>query len=221
MSVGELVGDSLQFRVGSRVIIDGASVRAEPGQLTGIRGPSGSGKSTLMALLAGLLRPDAGSVTLGGAPVTVGDLALRQRVGLVLQGYGLVSALTARENIAVTLQARGVGRAEVRRRTSEVLDQVGLTDVAGHLVDELSGGQQQRVAVARALITEPDVLFADEPTGELDPDNRARMLALLEDRARAGAIVLVASHDPEVFESCSATATLDAGRVVRVDSTPR
>jgi putative ABC transport system ATP-binding protein len=212
--VGELVGENLRYRVGRRVIIDGASLRAGAGRLTGIRGPSGAGKSTLLALLGGLLRPEEGAVRLDGSAVRVGDLALRRRVGLVLQGYGLVSALTARENVAVPLQARRMGRAEVRRRTAAALDAVGLTDVAGHLVDELSGGQQQRVAVARALAGQPDVLLADEPTGELDADNRARILGLLGDIAHAGAIVVVASHDPDVFESCEATVDLEAGRVI-------
>ncbi len=214
MTAHEIVGESLQYRIGDRLILDGVTVRAVAGQILAVRGPSGAGKSTLLALLGGLIRPAAGAVSLDGAPVVVGDLALRRRVGLVLQGYGLVSALTARENIAITLQARATVRSEVRDRTDDALAEVGLTDVAEHLVEDLSGGQRQRVAIARALVVRPEVLLADEPTGELDSDNRTRMIDLLDATARRGAIVVVASHDPEVVERCDAVATLEAGRLV-------
>jgi putative ABC transport system ATP-binding protein len=214
MTAHRLAGSGLHYRVADRVILDGVSLQAHAGELFGIRGPSGAGKSTLLALLAGLTAPAAGAVTLDDAPVVVGDLALRRRVGLVLQGYGLVTALTARENVAVTLQARGIDRVEVRRRTDEALAAVGLAELATHLVEDLSGGQQQRVAVARGLVVRPDVLIADEPTGELDADNRIRVLELLSGCARAGAIVVVASHDPDVMERCDSICTLEAGRVV-------
>ena len=220
MSAHDLRGDALQYRVGDRLIVDNVRVHAVAGAMLGIRGPSGAGKSTVLALLGGLIRPAAGEVTLDGAPVVVGDLALRRRVGLVLQGYGLVTALTARENIAVTLQARGVERAEVRRRTDAALADVGLSEVAEHLVEDLSGGQQQRVAIARGLVVQPDVLLADEPTGELDADNRTRVLDLLDGCARSGAIVVVASHDPDVIERCASVCTLEAGRMV-VDAASR
>lgn len=214
MSARELVGDALRYQVGDRRILDGVAVRATAGEILGIRGPSGAGKSTLLALLGGLIRPASGHVTLDGAPVVVGDLALRRRVGLVLQGYGLVTALTARENVAITLQARRTDRAEVRRRTDEALADVGLAEVAEHLVEDLSGGQRQRVAIARGLVVRPEVLLADEPTGELDADNRTRVLDLLDGCARRGAIVVVASHDPDVVERCDAVCTLEAGRTV-------
>jgi putative ABC transport system ATP-binding protein len=120
----------------------------------------------------------------------------------VLQGYGLVAALTAHENVAVVLQAAGVPRAEVTARADAVLERVGLATVAGHLIEDLSGGQQQRVAVARALVTAADVLLADEPTAQLDAENRALVVSLLIERARAGAAVVIASHDPDVVGSC-------------------
>ena len=126
----------------------------------------------------------------------VGDFDLRRRIAVVLQGYGLVTALTGRENIAITLQARGASRDQVRERTAEVLEQVGLSDVADHLIEDMSGGQQQRVAVARALVGAPEVVLADEPTAELDAENRERIVALLTEHARSGAIVVIASHDP-------------------------
>jgi putative ABC transport system ATP-binding protein len=157
----------------------------------------------LLAILGGLIAPSAGTVTLDGAPVGPGSgFAQRRRFGLVLQGYGLVAALTAHENVAVVLQAAGVPRAEVTARVEAVLERVGLAAVAGHLIEDLSGGQQQRVAVARALVTAADVLLADEPTAQLDAGNRELIVALLIERARAGAAVVIASHDPDVVGAC-------------------
>jgi putative ABC transport system ATP-binding protein len=212
--VSILSARGLRYHVGDRTIVEGVDVDALGGAMLAICGPSGAGKSTVLTLLGGLLPPDSGTVTLDDAPVGVGDVALRQRVGLVLQGYGLVTALTARENVAITLQARRVARDEVRRRTAGVLEQVGLTDVADHLIEDLSGGQQQRVAIARALVGEPDVLLADEPTAELDADNRERIVALLSAHARRGAIVVLASHDPDVVAYSDDMVELDGGRVV-------
>jgi len=130
------------------------------------------------------------------------DLALRRRFGLVLQGYGLVAALTARENVAVVIQEARLPRAEVRSRVEAVLQRVSLGPVADHLVEDLSGGQQQRVAVARALVTDGDVVLADEPTAELDADNRGLIVSLLVERARTGTVVVIASHDPDVVDAC-------------------
>ncbi len=198
-----LTGSDLRYTVGDRTILDGVSVHASSGRVLAVRGPSGSGKSSLLAMLGGLVAPSGGTVTLDGTPVTPGiDVALRRRIGFVLQGYGLVAALTARENVAVVLQAARVPRAEVRSRVQAVLERVGLAPVADHLVEDLSGGQQQRVAVARALVTAADVLLADEPTAELDADNRGLIVSLLIERARAGAVVVIASHDPDVVDAC-------------------
>jgi putative ABC transport system ATP-binding protein len=198
-----LAGTDLRYAIADRTILDGISLQASSGQVLAVRGPSGSGKSSLLAILAGLTAPSGGTVTLDGARVAPGgDLAVRRRFGLVLQGYGLVAALTAHENVALALQAAGLLRAEVRSRVHAVLENVGLAPVADHLVEDLSGGQQQRVAVARALVTAADVLLADEPTAELDADNRGLIISLLLERARAGAAVVIASHDPEVVDAC-------------------
>jgi putative ABC transport system ATP-binding protein len=209
-----LLARGLTYRVGDRTIVDRVDVDAHTGALLAVCGPSGAGKSTLLTMLGGLITPDNGEVRLDDSPVRVGDLAMRRRIAVVLQGYGLVTALTGRENIAITLQARGATRPQVRERTAQVLEQVGLTDVADHLIEDMSGGQQQRVAVARALVGAPEVLLADEPTAELDAENRERIVALLRDHARSGAIVLVASHDPDVVAACDDLLELDAGRVV-------
>ncbi|MDT4921648.1 MAG: putative transport system ATP-binding protein [Pseudonocardiales bacterium] len=214
MTAQALTGTGLSYEVGGRVIVDRVDVRADAGRLLAICGPSGAGKSSLLALLGGLLSPSAGEVHLDGTAVTGADQQMRRRISMVLQGYGLVSALTARENVAIPLQARRVGRDDVRRRTAAALAEVGLADVADHLIEDMSGGQQQRAAVARALAAAPDVLLADEPTAELDADNRERIVSLLVGLGRAGAIVVIASHDPDVVSRCDAVLELDAGRVV-------
>jgi ABC-type multidrug transport system ATPase subunit len=211
----DLVGTDLRYEVDGKTIIDGVSVTSVGGRLLGISGPSGAGKSTLLALLAGLIGPTSGSITLGETPVVVGDLALRRRIGVILQGNGLATALTARENVAIALQTRGFARADVAARASAGLDDVGLADVADHLIEELSGGQQQRVAVARALVSAPELLLADEPTAEVDAENRERIVSRLTALARAGSIVVIASHDPDVLARCDDVLTLDAGRPAR------
>jgi heme ABC exporter ATP-binding subunit CcmA len=197
-----LEGSDLRYAVGDRTILDGISVRATSGRLLAVRGPSGSGKTSLLTMLGGLIAPSAGTITLDGAPVTPDRHALRRRFGFVPQGYGLVAALTARENVAVVLQAAELPRAQVRSRVQAVLDRLGLAPVADHLVEDLSGGQQQRVAVARALVTAAEVVLADEPTAELDADNRELVVSLLLERARAGGVVVIASHDPDVVDAC-------------------
>ncbi len=198
-----LSGTDLRYAVGDRTILDGISLQASSGRVLAVRGPSGAGKSSLLTILGGLIAPSSGTVTLDGAPVAPGsDLLLRRRFGFVLQGYGLVTALTARENVAVVLQAARVPRAEVRSRVQVVLDRVRLAPVADHLVEDLSGGQQQRVAVARAVVTTADVVLADEPTAELDADNRELVVSLLTECAHAGAVVVIASHDPDVVDAC-------------------
>ena len=197
-----LTASDLRYVVGDRTILDGISVQASSGRVLAVRGPSGSGKSSLRTMLAGLVAPSGGTVTLDGARVTPGSDVLRRRFGFVPQGYGLVAALTARENVAVVLQAARVPRAQVRARVQAALESVGLAPVADHLVEDLSGGQQQRVAVARALVPAAEVVLADEPTAELDADNRRLVVSLLLERARTGGVVVIASHDPDVVDAC-------------------
>ena len=198
-----LTGSHLRYAIGERTILDDVSMHASSGRVLAVRGPSGSGKSSLLAMLGGLLAPSGGTITLDGARVIPkSDVALRRRFGFVLQGYGLVAALTARENVAVVLQAARMPSPQVCSRVQAVLERVRLAPVADHLVEDLSGGQQQRVAVARALVTAADVLLADEPTAELDAENRGLIVSLLIERARAGAAVVIASHDPEVVDAC-------------------
>jgi putative ABC transport system ATP-binding protein len=194
----ELVAEDVGCSRGGVVILEGFSLRVGPGEMVALVGPSGSGKSTALAILAGLERPERGHVSLSGQPVSTGD-----DVGLVLQSYGLVGLLTAEENVEIVLQARRMTAREVHARSARALTDLGLGAHADHLVDELSGGQQQRVAIARALVTEPRVVLADEPTAELDATNRAFVMGALDDARRRGAIVVLATHDPDVAGRCT------------------
>ena len=190
-------------------ILDGVSVDVRPGEVLAVTGPSGSGKSSLLALLAGLEQPDGGSVVHGTAPMD----GVPDSFGLVLQGYGLVTLLTAAENVEVALQARRMPSSLVRSRAAAVLAAVGLDHVADHLVEELSGGQQQRVAVARALVTEPAVLVADEITAELDTATKDIIARLVLEQAAAGVAVVLATHDLELAARCDRQVHLVDGRV--------
>ncbi|MGI8880696.1 MAG: ABC transporter ATP-binding protein [Jatrophihabitans sp.] len=192
-----LSATGVSFRRGGRNILDGVSLKVEPGTSLAVTGPSGSGKSSLLALLAGLETPDEGTVR-REPPDAV--------LGLVLQAYGLVGLLTGAENVEIALQRRlrdgRLDRAEIRRRATEALDTVGLSAVADHLVEELSGGQQQRVAIARALAVRPGIVLADEFTAELDDVSRAHAVQVVLDVARRGGIVVVATHDPQIAAAC-------------------
>jgi ABC-type lipoprotein export system ATPase subunit len=165
------------------------------GQPLAVTGPSGAGKTTLCLMLAGVLDPTDGRVLLDGVPID----SARVSVGLVLQTHGLIAGLTAAENVALPLQARGLARHDIARRTAAALASVGLATEAGRPVDELSGGERQRVGVARAVAGDPQVLIADEPTAELDAHNRGRVADLLTGATAVPRIVVVASDDPEIL----------------------
>ena len=183
-----------------------------------VMGASGAGKSTLLALLAGLDEPTSGRVRLAGNDLTAldedGRAAVRARhVGFVFQSFHLVPSLTALENVMLPLEL--AGRADARAAALEVLARVGLQERVGHYPRQLSGGEQQRVAIARAFVTRPDVLFADEPTGNLDASTGARIMDLLFGlNADAGATLVLVTHDRELAARCARVIRLDAGRVV-------
>lgn len=184
--------------------LDDVSVSIRRGEVVGIAGPSGSGKSTLLHLLAGLDSPTEGTVTLAGTDIS--SLSERQRtqlrlehVGIVFQHFYLLSSLTARGNIALPLVEQGVPAKTRRRRADELLERVGLADRGDHRPGSLSGGEQQRVAIARAMATEPDLLIADEPTGELDTQTGEQVLSLMTELTDERAVVL-ATHDSQVLE---------------------
>jgi putative ABC transport system ATP-binding protein len=196
--------------------VDGISLAIEPGSSVAITGPSGCGKSTLLGLVAGLETPAAGTVTLGGEEISSlpekARAALRRReIGLVFQADNLQPFLTALENVALALALRG---GDGYGRCVEVLEELGLGDEAGKLPDELSGGQRQRVAVARALVNEPCVVLADEPTGSLDAGNSEAIVDLLRGAQHAtGATLVVVTHDPDVARRLDRTVALLDGKV--------
>ncbi|GAA2088411.1 ABC transporter ATP-binding protein [Actinomadura alba] len=205
-----LCGQNLGHVVDGRWILDDVSVSVTAGERVALIGPSGSGKSTLLGLLAGIIRPTQGRVLFRGEPV---DGDRRRQIALILQGYGLVSLLTAEENIEVVLHATGHSPAEARRTAAEALETVGLGPFATHLTDQLSGGQQQRMAVALALARRPAVILADEPTAEQDPVHRDLVLDRLLAQADRGAALVLATHDPEVADRCDRIVRLDDGRL--------
>ena len=213
VAAGELVADRVVVRRGGRAVVDGVSLEVEPYRVVAVSGPSGAGKTTLLSVLAGVLPADDGTLTFAGAPVRAGDHVHLARVGYVPQTYGLVAVLTAAENIEVALRVRGIGGEEARERAVEALARVGLDQMADRLVGQLSGGQRQRAAVARGLGVRPELLIADEPTSELDGDNRDVVVAALHAEAARGAAVVVATHDPEVAERADAIVELHDGKV--------
>lgn len=184
-------------------------------------GASGSGKSTLMNLLGGLDRPTSGTITVGGKQVSKLDktgltLYRRHQVGMIFQSFNLISSYTAIENVAFPLLFCGVYKTERNRRASEMLEEVGLSSRGGHLPSELSGGEQQRVAVARALINEPQLLLADEPTGNLDSKNARQIVKMLSGlNTEHGLTVIMISHEENLLrEFASDLVRLGDGKII-------
>jgi putative ABC transport system ATP-binding protein len=207
-----LKAHGLRYARNGQEILANVDVTIEPGESLAVTGPSGSGKTTLLALLSGLAVPTAGEVYLDGKTLTkFAGPALG--VAVVLEGYGLVSLLTAAENVEIALGAAGRPAATALSTARSVLARLGLEAHADQLIEELSGGQQQRTAVARALALEPRLLIADEPTAELDPAARALALAAMFAVAASGGSLILATHDPEVAARCDRIIDLRAGHV--------
>ena len=194
----------------------------EPGEFAFLVGPSGAGKTTLLKLINREVRPTSGEVFIDGIPAHAIKASriseLRRRVGVVFQDYKLLPRLTALENVAFALQVGDlrVSDEEAHDRALDALEAVGLGDRADAFPDQLSGGQQQRVAVARAVVAQPPLLIADEPTGNLDLETAWQIMDLLEDIARFGTTVLVATHNLEIVKRLQRRVlTLVEGRLVR------
>ncbi len=200
------------------VILDGVSFAIAAGEAVAIVGASGSGKSTLLGLLAGLDLPSSGGVTLAGESLNAldedGRARLRgQKVGFVFQSFQLLPSLNALENVMLPLELADAGDADVR--ATEILRKVGLGERLGHYPRQLSGGEQQRVALARAFVTRPAVLFADEPTGNLDTETGAQIIAILFDLNRQlGTTLVLVTHDEKLAARCDRTLRLRAGKLV-------
>jgi putative ABC transport system ATP-binding protein len=198
--------------------LDGVSLRIEPGEYVAIMGSSGSGKSTLMNILGCLDAPTAGRYVLDGTDVRdIGedDLAdLRNlKIGFIFQSFNLIPRTSALANVELPLTYAGVTRAERRRRAVEALTAVGMADRMGHQPSELSGGQQQRVAVARAIVTNPSLILADEPTGALDSHSTADVLRIFDNLNRQGRTVVLITHESEVAAHTRRTVRLADGRI--------
>jgi putative ABC transport system ATP-binding protein len=214
----ELVDAVREYETGGETVraLDGVSVSVGRGDSVSIIGPSGSGKSTMLNLLGLLDAPDSGTVHLGGRDVT--DIDDRERtdarkdsIGFVFQDFFLIPTLTAVENVEVPTM---FDRRDARDRAVALLERVGLGDRLDHRPDELSGGQKQRVAIARSLINDPEVLLADEPTGNLDRETGTSILELFDEVRTEGVAVITVTHDPLVTEYTERTVELVDGRVV-------
>jgi putative ABC transport system ATP-binding protein len=216
----ETVG--LRKRFGSREVgvlaLRGVDLTVRKGEFLAVMGPSGSGKSTLLSILGCLERPTSGDYRLSGEDVARFDerkaaRVRRERIGFVFQTFNLLPRTTAIENVELPLVYARVPRAERRERASSALGAVGLQDRAQHLPNQLSGGQQQRVAVARAVVTRPDVVLADEPTGNLDSASAAEVLDVLSEVHASGATLVMVTHSREVAERATRIVHMLDGRI--------
>jgi len=217
----ELTGVSRTWDVGGRPVhaLRDVTLSIAAGEYLAVMGPSGSGKSTLLSLLGGLDRPTAGSYLFEGREVAAfSDDELsrlrRERIGFVFQSFHLVPRMTALENVGLPLVLGGVPPAERLARAAEALASVGLSERSGHRPDQLSGGEKQRVCLARAVVTGPGLILADEPTGNLDSRSGAEIVALLERLHAWGRTLLVVTHDPGIGARAPRKVRLADGRVV-------
>lgn len=209
------------YRSGGRdlTVLEAVDLSVGAGELVAIVGPSGSGKTTLLGLLAGLDRPTSGTVSLGGtdlATMSEDELARfrAKRVGFVFQTFQLIPMLTALENVRVPLELAGRDGNGAETRARELLGRVGLADRLDHHPVQLSGGEQQRVALARAFANRPQILFADEPTGNLDADTGRGVIELiLELQRREGTTAVLVTHDPAVAEVADRVLRMESGRL--------
>ncbi len=199
--------------------VDGVNLELAPGEFASLAGPSGSGKTTLLNLIGGLDRPDAGTLAVDG--VATGDKSddklaeLRlHKIGFVFQAYNLIPVLTVYENVQFVLQAQGVPERDHKARILPILEELGLAPLAGRFPTQLSGGQQQRVAVARAIVGNPAIVLADEPTANLDSETAAALLEMMSRLNREkGITFLFSSHDPMVFDKAHRVIRMRDGKI--------
>jgi putative ABC transport system ATP-binding protein len=222
MPLISLSGVSRKYeKAGNQVMaLQGIDLAVEPGEFVTLWGPSGSGKSTLLNIIGLLDQPTAGSYRFGEREVKMADegalAVLRARhIGFVFQGFNLLPHLRAWQNVALPNKyTRGLKPDQARQRAEELLDLVGLRERATHFPSELSGGEEQRVAIARALMNDPELILADEPTGNLDSKNHEHILDLLKEANRLGKTLVIASHNPDFVEAASRVVRLRDGKVL-------
>jgi len=223
MSVLEANGVTKQYQMGEVTVdaLDNVSFAVEKGDFVAVMGPSGSGKSTLLHLLGGLDEPTAGDITLAGRPISkLSDdevtIVRRRKVGFIFQFFNLVPTLTAAENVALPLLIDGQNIKKHEPKITGLLETVKLSDRADHKPDQLSGGQQQRVAIARAFVNDPEIVLADEPTGNLDSKSGTAVLELLRQFCdeKEQTIVMV-THDPRAASYANQVVFLKDGHVVQ------
>jgi putative ABC transport system ATP-binding protein len=210
------------FRQGQETVaaLAGVSLEIAAGQFLAVMGASGSGKSTLLHLMAGLAKPDGGRVMVNGEDLTKlndYDLTLfrRRQIGLVFQAFNLIPTLTAEENIALPLMLEGRKPAEMTAKVEDIMRRLGMTSRRGHRPDAMSGGEQQRCAIGRALVTEPSVILADEPTGNLDSTNSRAVCELLRDLSLIhNKTIVMVTHEPSVAAYATEVAVLKDGKLV-------
>jgi putative ABC transport system ATP-binding protein len=224
MGILEAKDVTREYRMGGEIVhaLAGVSMEIERGEFVAILGTSGSGKSTLLNLFGGLDRPTAGEILFDGeslAPLSSREMSRYRlrRVGMIFQSFNLIPTMTARQNVSLALAFAGIGRSERRQRSLELLERVGLAARAEHRPSELSGGEQQRVSIARALANEPQILLADEPTGNLDSGRAAELIGFLNEmRRRDGKTIVMVTHDQELIRPYADRAVkLKDGRVIR------
>ena len=223
-SLIEIDGVTKRYKLGEQIVyaLNGVNLNIERGEYTALMGPSGSGKSTLMNIIGCLDSPTEGTFFLNNKEVSkMSDSALSEvrntEIGFVFQTFNLLNRLNAIENVSLPLVYAGIPKKEREERAKEVLDKVGLGDRMSHKPNELSGGQRQRVAVARALINNPSILLADEPTGNLDTQTSHEIMALFEEIHSAGNTILLVTHEEDIAQHAKRIIRLRDGVVELID----
>ncbi|MFD1205547.1 MULTISPECIES: ABC transporter ATP-binding protein [Sporosarcina] len=217
---------SHSFKIGKKdkerrvPVLKGLSFDIREGEVVSIVGRSGSGKSTLLHIMAGFLKPDEGVIEVDGTKTSLFDEAQSaqfrlKHFGFIFQNFQLMPGLTAFENVELPLKLGGVAKRERRRKVQELMEQVGLQEVQDHYPNELSGGQQQRVSIARALVTDPPIIFADEPTGSLDSETEQDILLLIQSLNKTrGITFVIITHDDTVAETADRIYRMHDGELV-------
>lgn len=202
------------------VVLDNISFEIKEGEFVSIVGKSGAGKTTLVHLILGLKAPTSGEIYFEGINLNNADSfkiqEIRRRIGGIYQDYKLLPKKTVYENVAYIMQVEGKDNKEIKKEVSKVLEIIGLKDKVNNFPDELSGGEQQRLAIARALVNHPDIIIADEPTGNLDPYNTYEVISLLQKINQAGKTVILATHDREIINKLrKRVITIEKGEILR------